>query len=174
MRPRSLLAFAASIAVLVGGWLAIDATAQRAPSMPNAASAPVELDAFERRVRDYLLDHPEVIMEALQILQERQRVAEAERLRQTIAAHRDETLNDPDSPVGGNPSGDVTVVEFFDYNCPYCRQVAPTMKELEREPTPTCGWSTRSSRSSGRAPSSRPARPSRRTSRAGTSRSTGP
>jgi protein-disulfide isomerase len=49
-----------------------------------------------------------------------------------IAARRAEIFADRDSPVGGNPTGDVTIVEFFDYNCPYCRQVAPTLQEIER------------------------------------------
>jgi protein-disulfide isomerase len=70
-------------------------------------------------------------MEALQILQERQRAAEAENLERTIAERSDEILNDPAAPVGGNPAGDVTLVEFFDYNCPYCRRVAPTVADLE-------------------------------------------
>jgi protein-disulfide isomerase len=90
-----------------------------------------ELDPFEQRVRDYLLKNPEVIMEALQILQERQRSAEAENMKRTIAERSEEILNDPAAPVGGNPAGDVTLVEFFDYNCPYCRRVAPTVVELE-------------------------------------------
>jgi len=95
------------------------------------SSEAAELDPFEQRVREYLLKNPEVIMEALQILQQRQRAAEAENLKRTIAERREEILNDPVAPVGGNPSGDVTVVEFFDYNCPYCRRVAPTVTELE-------------------------------------------
>jgi protein-disulfide isomerase len=70
-------------------------------------------------------------MEALQILQQRQRAAEAENLKRTIAERGEEILNDPAAPVGGNPAGDVTLVEFFDYNCPYCRRVAPTVAELE-------------------------------------------
>ena len=71
-------------------------------------------------------------MEALQVLQERQRAAEAENLKRTIAERSEEILNDPAAPVGGNPAGDVTLVEFFDYNCPYCRRVAPTVAELDR------------------------------------------
>jgi protein-disulfide isomerase len=70
-------------------------------------------------------------MEALQVLQERQRAAEAETFKQTIAERSDDILNDPAAPVGGNPAGDVTLVEFFDYNCPYCRRVAPIVTELE-------------------------------------------
>jgi protein-disulfide isomerase len=96
------------------------------------SSKAAELDPFEQRVRDYLLKNPEVIMEALQILQQRQRAAEAENLKRTIAERSEEILNDPAAPVGGNPAGDVTLVEFFDYNCTYCRRVAPTMVELEQ------------------------------------------
>jgi protein-disulfide isomerase len=95
------------------------------------SSQAAELDEFEQRVREYLLKNPEVIMEALQVLEERQRAAEAETFKRTIAERSDEILNDPAAPVGGNPQGDVTLVEFFDYNCPYCRRVAPTMVELE-------------------------------------------
>jgi protein-disulfide isomerase len=104
------------------------AIAQPAPPMSSKGA---ELDPFEQRVRAYLLKNPEVIMEALQVLQERQRAAEAETFKRTIAERSDEILNDPAAPVGGNPAGDVTLVEFFDYNCPYCRRVAPTVVELE-------------------------------------------
>jgi protein-disulfide isomerase len=100
------------------------------PAAPMSSKA-AELDPFEQRVREYLLKNPEVIMEALQVLQERQRAAEAETAKRTIAEHSDDILNDPAAPVGGNPAGDVTLVEFFDYNCPYCRRVAPTVAELE-------------------------------------------
>lgn len=82
---------------------------------------------FEQRVRDYILAHPEVIMEALQNLDARQREAEAKEAKATLAAKADEIFRDPASPVGGNAEGDVTIAEFFDYNCPYCRQVAPVM-----------------------------------------------
>jgi protein-disulfide isomerase len=98
---------------------------------PPISSKAAELDPFEQRVREYLLKNPEVIMEAVQILQERQRAAEAENFKRTITERSDEILNDPAAPVGGNPEGDVTLVEFFDYNCPYCRRVAPTVVELE-------------------------------------------
>src|ERR687891_2201925 len=81
---------------------------------PPMSSKTAELDPFEQRVREYLLKNPEVIMEALQILQERQRAAEPEGLRRTIAERSEAILNDPAAPVGGNPGGDVMPVEFFD------------------------------------------------------------
>ena len=121
---RGLFRLLTMAALSLTGALGIDqVNAQAAP--PMSSQAP-ELDPFEQRVREYLLKNPEVIMEALQILQERQRAAEAENLKRTIAERGEEILNDPAAPVGGNPSGDVTLVEFFDYNCPYCRRVAPT------------------------------------------------
>ena len=131
MRRLASILVAAAPIILAGGWLARTVDAQRAPISPEMSTEPAELDPFEQRVREYLLQNPEVIMEALQILQERQRAAEAEGLKRTIAERSDEILNDPDAPVGGNPAGDVTLVEFFDYNCPYCRRVAPTVVELE-------------------------------------------
>lgn len=99
------------------------------PASPLSSKA-AELDPFEQRVREYLLENPQVIMEALQVLQERQKAAEAENFNRTIAERSAEILNDPTAPVGGNPSGDITLVEFFDYNCPYCRRVAPTVTDL--------------------------------------------
>src|SRR5690606_3776602 len=88
-------------------------------------------DDFDRRVRAYILEHPEVIVEAMQRLQARQRAAEANEAAAVLSARADEVFRDPASPVGGNPAGDVTLVEFFDYNCPYCRQVAPVMNDAE-------------------------------------------
>jgi protein-disulfide isomerase len=86
-------------------------------------------------VRTYLLKHPEIINEAMQALQERQAAEATARAAQALQEHRDELLADPMSPVGGNPDGAVAVVEFFDYNCAYCRAAGPTVTELlQRNP----------------------------------------
>jgi protein-disulfide isomerase len=132
-RLALILVVAALTAILAAAWFANTVDAQRAQISPQMSTEPAELDPFEQRVREYLLRNPEVIMEALQVLQGRQRAAEAENLKRTIAERSDEILNDPAAPVGGNPSGDVTLVEFFDYNCPYCRRVAPTVSALEED-----------------------------------------
>jgi protein-disulfide isomerase len=88
-----------------------------------------ERAAIERIVREYLLEHPEIIRDAARALQERERQAQQERQREAVRAHM-AALHDPGPlPVLGNPDGDVTVVEFFDYNCPYCRSVTPTLLE---------------------------------------------
>ena len=98
------------------------AAAQPAQSTPDGE--------FNRRVREYLLNNPEVVAEALERLRAREVAAKELAIQSTIKARADELLRDPDSPVGGNAEGNVTLVEFFDYNCPYCRRVAPTMTQL--------------------------------------------
>ncbi|NJO23452.1 MAG: DsbA family protein [Sphingomonadales bacterium] len=99
----------------------------------RSAASPTDMPQaeFERRVRAYLLENPEVIAEALQRLEQRQQTAQASEAKAALKKHADKLLRDPASPVGGDPKGDVSLVEFFDYNCPYCRQVAPHMVKVE-------------------------------------------
>lgn len=87
---------------------------------------------FDRRVRDYLMNHPEVIIQAVQGLEARQQRADLTEAQEALKARSEEIFRDPDSPVGGNAQGDVTLVEFFDYNCPYCRKMAPVLIEAEK------------------------------------------
>jgi len=89
--------------------------------------SPAETERVQRIVRDYLQQHPEVIIEAIKSYQDKRAAAEAGKARQTISALQDELLRDPASPVGANPAGDVSIVEFFDYRCPYCKAVAPDL-----------------------------------------------
>ena len=89
--------------------------------------SPAETERVQRIVRDYLQQHPEVIIEAIKSYQDKRAAAAAGKARQTIAALQDELLRDPASPVGANPAGDVSIVEFFDYRCPYCKAVAPDL-----------------------------------------------
>jgi protein-disulfide isomerase len=98
---------------------------------PGGADAPAS-DAFEQRVHDYLLKNPQVVVEALQGFEERTRAAEEGEGQKALKAHADEVFRDPATPVGGNPEGDVTMVEFFDYNCPYCRKVESVVLETEK------------------------------------------
>ena len=116
--------------VAAGAWYLLD-PGFKADQPPRGSPSTLPQDAFERRVRDYLVANPEVIVEAMRNLDQRQREAEQTDAQAALATHRDELLNSPESPVGGNPQGDVTLVEFFDYNCSYCRHVAPAMMAAE-------------------------------------------
>ena len=104
-------------------------------SMVPAAEGPPPLNAeqtkaVEKIIRQYLGDHPEVILEALQAMEEKKRVAEQRKREQALFLRRDALEKDPSSPVGGNPEGDVTIVEFFDYQCGYCKRVWASIREL--------------------------------------------
>ena len=95
-----------------------------------AAAADLTVEQIEKIVRDYLLRDPKVVFEALQELQRQEAEATAARQKAAIAANQKKLLDDPLTPVGGNPDGDVTLVEFFDYRCTYCRRVVSSVREL--------------------------------------------
>jgi len=105
-------------------------------------------------IREYLVEHPEILLEvsdklrAMQIQQERENAAMA------MSTHRDKLERHPMTPVSGNPDGDVTLIEFFDYNCSFCKRVFSTMQEIEAsDPNLRIVWKEYPILS-GRAPSS--------------------
>ncbi len=93
--------------------------------------------AQERAMRELVIktirEKPEIILEALQILESRQKTAQAGSIQKILAEKSDEIFRHADDPVGGNPNGDVTLVEFFDYRCGFCKRVHPTIKRLLKE-----------------------------------------
>jgi protein-disulfide isomerase len=88
--------------------------------------------AFDAAMRDYILRHPEVVLESVGRMQAQQRAqASAEGAQQAaVIANRAQLLGDPTSQVAGNPNGDVALVLFFDYRCPYCKQGVGEEKAL--------------------------------------------
>ena len=104
-----------------------------APAYAEHDAATPEQKTIEEGIHRYLLDHPEVLLEALDVLKEREQIAREGQLREGLATARELLENDPTSPVVGNPDGDVTLVEFFDYQCPYCKRVLPAMEQLIEE-----------------------------------------
>lgn len=96
----------------------------------TSKAAPADRAGIESIVRDYLLEHPEVILEALQKLDEKQRAEHVARVKNVVATEKTALFEDGYSFIAGNPKGDVTVVEFYDYNCPYCRQASDTVRAL--------------------------------------------
>jgi protein-disulfide isomerase len=94
------------------------------------AMTPAERATFRDEVRAYLLDHPDVLIEAMDVLNARQAELEAQNDASLLQTHAAEIFNDPSSWVGGNPEGDITVVEFTDYRCGYCRKAYDEVAEL--------------------------------------------
>jgi protein-disulfide isomerase len=91
-------------------------------------------EAFGKKVHAYLMAHPEVIEEAAQKLQQNRAAQADTAARQAIPKHRAELERDPRDFVA-NPDGKLTVVEFFDYRCGYCKLAAPeVLKIIENNP----------------------------------------
>ena len=78
--------------------------------------------ALDTAIRDYLMANPKVIMDSVEQFRQNQENADMQAYAQKIRDKHEEIYNDPSSPVAGNLKGDVTLVEFFDYNCGYCKQ----------------------------------------------------
>jgi protein-disulfide isomerase len=87
----------------------------------------------ERILRDYLIAHPEVIQDAMAELDKRQSAAEAEKHKATINQNAATIFSSPRQVVLGNPDGNVTFVEFFDYNCGYCKRAMDDMLTLLKD-----------------------------------------
>ncbi|MEC9433501.1 MAG: DsbA family protein [Pseudomonadota bacterium] len=128
-RPLRRLARAAAPALAL--LAAMTATAPAQPlSAPGGDLAPEDRAALRAEIRAYLLDNPEVIMEAIQVLEERRRDAAESEGRDLIARNAAAIFDDGYSHVAGNPQGDVTVVEFLDYNCGYCKKAHDDVRKL--------------------------------------------
>jgi protein-disulfide isomerase len=115
----------------IGSFVFCCAVLASVPFRPAGAAdvAPEQRRAIESVIHDYLLQHPDVLIDALRAAEEKLKSEAGEKAKQALAARRKEIF-DPETPVGGNPKGDVTLVEFFDYRCPYCKQVQPRLAEL--------------------------------------------
>jgi protein-disulfide isomerase len=99
-------------------------------SIAAAEIPPAQRQAIEGIIHDYLMQNPDVLIEALHGAEDKlSRDADAKATK-ALSDHRAEIFDDPATPVGGNPQGDVSIVEFFDYRCPYCKQVLPALQTL--------------------------------------------
>jgi protein-disulfide isomerase len=88
----------------------------------------------EERVKELILEtireNPRIVREAIELLQRQESEEQAKQAKAVLSNNREIIEKDPNAPVLGNPEGNVTVVEFFDYNCPYCKKAADDIKTL--------------------------------------------
>lgn len=87
-------------------------------------------EQIKELVYEAIRENPGIVMEAVAILERSQQQAQENAVAKVLNEERDRLEQDPNAIILGNPDGDVTVVEFFDYNCPYCRRVMPEVDAL--------------------------------------------
>jgi len=100
------------------------------PASLAADFTPDQRKAIESIIHDYLTKNPDVLLDALQAAEDKMKGDAKDKAAQALSTRRREIFEDPDTPVAGNPNGDVSLVEFFDYRCPYCKQVEPSLEAL--------------------------------------------
>lgn len=115
---------------LIAGLAALPVLAEVPATGSAATMTEAERKALRDEVRAYLLENPEVLIEAMDVLQQREETAGLARDSQVIAANSARIFANPNDWVGGNPKGDITLVEFMDYRCGYCRQAYDEIAKL--------------------------------------------
>jgi protein-disulfide isomerase len=123
LSPR--LVTLAVCAIAAAGWCGGSKAAE-----PNP---PLQRQQVEAIIHDYLMQHPDVLIAALRQVEDKLHRDDEVKTSQAVADHRHQIFSDPATPVGGNPGGDETIVEFFDYRCPYCKQVEPSLETMLKQ-----------------------------------------
>lgn len=100
---------------------------------PNQPMTPAQQKQMEDLVHNYLVKNPEVIVEALQALQQKQMEQARktmQKTQETAPKFADAIFHESTDPVVGNPNGKVTIVDFFDYQCPHCIKMTPILESV--------------------------------------------
>ena len=134
-----LLAAIGAIAFFGAQGVVSSSAEDAAPAAP-AAAAPVATAApgfsaeqktsIETIVKDYLIGHPELLIEMQAAYETKAQKDQEEKTKAMVAENAKDIYRHPDAAVAGNPNGDITVVEFFDYNCGYCKRGFPAVAKL--------------------------------------------
>jgi protein-disulfide isomerase len=132
IRPKAWINHCAVAYIVLQGAL-LPSIAKSDDRAPNEQNVPTAKSDIQTTIHDYILAHPEVLIESLQQAKRKDEERQAAATKSFIGTHKKELLEDSNSPVLGNRNGDVTLVEFFDYRCPYCRQVDPLLRRLVSE-----------------------------------------
>jgi protein-disulfide isomerase len=115
--------FLLSLAVLA-------ALAAPATTRAQGAFSPAERDEIKRLMIEMLRERPELVLEALEAIETKREAQVRARSSESVRERKAELYDDAQAPVAGNPRGNFTIVEFFDYRCPYCKQMHAPMKAL--------------------------------------------
>ena len=126
---RALLIALALLLAAIGGY----ALKEFAAARDSAEVPPVAGTSIDQQISQYLKDHPDEVMGALRLAQANEETQKQANAQLAVAERQDQIFNNPADPVIGNVNGDVTVVEFFDYRCPYCKRVSDSLMTLVKD-----------------------------------------
>ena len=105
-------------------------TSAGTPSPAGGSFTAEQKKSIEQIVREYLVGHPEVLAEAQQAYEQKQEATRAEAMKKAVSELAPTLFRSTTAPIAGNPKGDITVVEFFDYNCGYCKRALGDIAKL--------------------------------------------
>lgn len=119
--------------VLASALLALCGQIDIQPARAAEALSAAQKDEVKKLVREYIMENPAIISEAINALEAQADKAKIDKRAGVVLSRRQELLNPVEGTILGNPKGDVTVTEFFDYNCGYCKSMFPSVVELLKE-----------------------------------------
>ena len=122
--------FASLLPILTTLALFLSGCSTTAKDTKGASTAPP--DVADAAIERYIRAHPEVIEQSLQAMEAKREADQKEQQKVALKAKQYELLHDPLSPVSGNPKGEITVVEFYDYRCGFCKKAASAVTELQK------------------------------------------
>lgn len=125
MRDKLTLRVLAVLALFVSGCGLTANETKHAPASSN--------DLTDAVIERYIRTHPEVIVQSVQAMEAKREAEQRDRRKVALAAKQSELISDPASPVSGNLKGEITLIEFYDYRCGYCKQAASAVTELQKQ-----------------------------------------
>ena len=129
-----------ALAIAVPGERSSEQSVERAAVFDDSALASdggpftaLQKNEIRNTVREYLLENPQVVVEAIEKIRSQQQRSEGQRRQNIVSARADQLFKSRSDPSVGDPKASVTIVEFFDYQCPYCRRMAQQLAKLNKE-----------------------------------------
>ncbi|MFT5181557.1 MAG: protein-disulfide isomerase [Alphaproteobacteria bacterium] len=136
----TLMVALVALAILVPGERGGEQSVEQPAAADNSTLASgggpftaLQKNEIRNTVRELLLENPQVIVDALETIQSQQQRSEGQRRQNAVTARADQLFNSRSDPSVGDPKASVTIVEFFDYQCPYCRRMAQQLAKLNEE-----------------------------------------
>ena len=120
-------------AILLAGFISFISIDPAGAQTSSTIFTPAQKIELQDIIQKYLSKNPEVIIKSIEKFRERAKQDQQNQARLNLTLLEKQVLNDPDSPIAGNPNGDVTVVEFFDYLCTYCKRIIPIVQKLLKQ-----------------------------------------